>query len=79
EVIVQGGANWRMQPEDIDQWYVRNSSSEMVPLSAFMTREWEMITPKLARYGGTRALELSGEASSGTSSGDAMDLMEEMA
>ena len=78
EVIVQGGANWRMQPEDIDQWYVRNSSSEMVPLSAFMTREWEMITPKLARYGGTRALEISGEASTGTSSGDAMDLMEEM-
>ncbi len=78
EVIVQGGANWRMQPEDIDQWYVRNSSSEMVPLSAFMTREWEMITPTLARYGGTRALEISGEASTGTSSGDAMDLMEEM-
>lgn len=50
----------------------------MVPLSAFVTREWEMITPKLARYGGTRALELSGEAAAGISSGDAMDLMEEL-
>ncbi|SNT76538.1 efflux RND transporter permease subunit [Paracoccus seriniphilus] len=78
EVIVQGGAEWRMQPEDVDQWYVRNSNSEMVPLSAFVTREWEMITPKLARYGGTRALELSGEAAAGISSGDAMDLMEEL-
>ncbi|THH38941.1 efflux RND transporter permease subunit [Aliishimia ponticola] len=78
EVIVQGGADWRMQPSDIDHWYVRNSSSEMVPLSAFMSQEWEMITPQLARYGGTRALEISGEAASGTSSGDAMDLMEEL-
>ncbi|QUS36260.1 efflux RND transporter permease subunit [Falsirhodobacter algicola] len=78
EVIVQGGADWRMQPADIDQWYVRNDSSEMVPLTAFMSQEWETITPKLARYGGTRALEISGEAASGTSSGDAMNLMEEL-
>ncbi|MBU2960279.1 efflux RND transporter permease subunit [Citreicella sp. C3M06] len=79
EVIVQGGADWRMQPSDVDHWYVRNDTSEMVPLTAFMSQEWEMITPKLARYGGTRALEISGEAVSGTSSGDAMDLMEELA
>lgn len=79
EVIVQGGAEWRMQPSDIDHWYVRNATSEMVPLSAFMSQEWRMITPQLARYGGTRALEISGEAAAGVSSGDAMDLMEELA
>ncbi len=56
-----------MQPEDIDQWYVRNASSEMVPLSAFVTREWETITPRLSRYGGTRALEISGAAAAGIS------------
>ncbi|GMG85584.1 multidrug efflux RND transporter permease subunit [Paralimibaculum aggregatum] len=78
EVIVQGGAEWRMQPEDIDQWYVRNSGSEMVPLSAFLSREWETITPKLSRYGGTRALEISGEAAAGISSGDAMEVMEQL-
>ncbi|CUH67757.1 Multidrug-efflux transporter MexB [Thalassovita gelatinovora] len=77
-VIVQGGATWRMQPEDVDQWYARNSGSEMVPLSAFITREWETITPKLARYGGTRALEISGAAAAGLSSGDAMTAMEEL-
>lgn len=78
EVIVQGGAAWRMQPEDIDQWYVRNDSSEMVPLSAFVTREWETVTPKLSRYGGTRALEISGAAAAGISSGDAMEVMEKL-
>lgn len=79
EVIVQGGAEWRMQPEDVDHWYVRNASSEMVPVSAFMSREWETITPKLSRYGGTRALEISGQAATGTSSGDAMEVMEQLA
>ncbi|MBU2959193.1 efflux RND transporter permease subunit [Paracoccus sp. 1_MG-2023] len=78
EVIVQGRADWRMQPSDVDHWYIRNDDSEMVPLTAFTSQEWETITPKLARYGGTRALEISGEAASGTSSGDAMDLMEEL-
>ncbi|MBU2941123.1 efflux RND transporter permease subunit [Shimia thalassica] len=78
EVIVQGGAQWRMQPEDIDHWYVRNDGSEMVPLSAFVSQEWETITPKLARYGGTRALEISGEAARGLSSGDAMEAMEQL-
>ncbi|WP_163847173.1 efflux RND transporter permease subunit [Pseudooceanicola aestuarii] len=78
EVIVQGGSDWRMQPEDIDHWYVRNSSSEMVPVSAFVSREWEMVTPQLARYGGTRALEISGEAGAGVSSGDAMEAMEQL-
>ncbi|WP_372840940.1 efflux RND transporter permease subunit [Phaeovulum sp.] len=78
EVIVQGGAEWRMQPEDVDHWYVRNSTGEMVPLSAFVSREWEMITPKLSRYGGTRALQISGEAAAGISSGDAMDVMDQL-
>jgi multidrug efflux pump len=50
----------------------------MVPLSAFMTQEWETITPKLARYGGTRALEISGDAAAGVSSGEAMSAMEDL-
>jgi multidrug efflux pump len=78
EVIVQGGADWRMQPDDIDSWYVRNDSDEMVPFAAFMTKEWIQIPPTLARYGGTRALEISGAATTGTSSGDAMVAMEQM-
>ncbi|WP_108260132.1 efflux RND transporter permease subunit [Mangrovicoccus ximenensis] len=78
EVIVQGGADWRMQPEDIDAWYIRNSGGEMVPLAALMSRSWDSEMPRLARYGGTRALEISGSAAAGVSSGDAMAAMEEL-
>ena len=77
EVIVQGDARWRMQPGDIDAWYVRNSDGDMVPLSSFVTRTWDNVTPSLARYGGTRAMEISG-AANGVSSGVAMEVMEEL-
>ncbi len=78
-VIVQGDAKWRMQPEDIDEWYAVNNNDEMVPLAAFVTRKWEQISPTLARFGGTRAIELSGSANASVSSGAAMDAMDELA
>ncbi|WP_375690269.1 multidrug efflux RND transporter permease subunit [Pseudooceanicola sp. LIPI14-2-Ac024] len=75
-VIVQAAAEHRMQPEDILSWYATNASGEMVPFSAFMTTSWEPVQPSLQRYGGTAALEVSGQAADGTSSGAAMDAME---
>lgn len=77
-VVVQGEADNRSQPDDINSWYARNSAGEMVSFGAFSTQEWEQEPKALARYGGSRALELSGAAVQGLSSGAAMDAMEEM-
>ncbi|SIS99228.1 efflux RND transporter permease subunit [Paracoccus saliphilus] len=77
-VIVQGEADVRSQPEDINRWYARNDQGEMVSFGAFATQAWDQEPQALARYGGTRALELSGAAAQGLSSGAAMDAMEEM-
>lgn len=77
-VIVQAGAENRMQPEDILKWYAKNTSGEMVPFSAFMTTLWEPVAPSLQRYGGTSALEISGSPGTGVSSGTAMTAMEDM-
>ncbi|TQS73055.1 efflux RND transporter permease subunit [Rhodobacteraceae bacterium] len=77
-VIVQGDADWRMQPDDIDDWFARNSSGDMVPFSAFMTTDWERTAPSLTRFGGTQAIQVQGSAADGYSSGDAMNAMEEM-
>ena len=41
KVYVQADANYRMLPSDLDHWYVRNSSGEMVPFSAFATSYWD--------------------------------------
>ena len=77
-VIVQGDAPYRMQPTDLFRWSARNSDDEMVPFPSFTTINWESVPTSLARYGGTLALELSGEPGAGVSSGDAMDAMEEL-
>jgi multidrug efflux pump len=77
-VIVQGQATSRMQPEDIEDWYARNTSGEMVPFSSFLTTEWISVQPKLARFQGTNAIEVSGSNSDSASSGAAMDAMEEL-
>ncbi|MEO1909990.1 MAG: efflux RND transporter permease subunit [Paracoccus sp. (in: a-proteobacteria)] len=77
-VIVQGEADDRSQPDDINSWYARNSAGEMVSFGAFSTQEWEQEPKALARYGGSRALELSGAAAQGLSSGAAMDAMQDM-
>ncbi|WP_134682172.1 efflux RND transporter permease subunit [Paracoccus ravus] len=77
-VIVQGEASARMRPDDIEKWYVRNSDGDMVPFTAFSTQQWDQKAQSLARYGGTRALEISGAAAQGVSSGTAMEVMEEL-
>ncbi|PAU86205.1 hydrophobe/amphiphile efflux-1 family RND transporter [Pseudomonas sp. WN033] len=78
-VYLQGEASARMNPEDFNQWYVRNAAGDMVPFSAFSSGEWTYGPPKLARYNGVSAVEILGEAAPGYSSGDAMRAVEEIA
>jgi multidrug efflux pump len=71
-VYVQADAPFRMAPEDFQRWYVRNQSGDMVPFSAFASWRWDYGSPRLERFNGLPAVELNGEASPGTSSGEAM-------
>ncbi|HBC7879167.1 TPA: multidrug efflux RND transporter permease AcrD [Klebsiella oxytoca] len=79
KVYVQAAAPYRMLPDDINLWYVRNSSGTMVPFSAFATSRWETGSPRLERYNGYSAVEIVGEAAPGVSTGTAMTIMEELA
>ncbi|WP_439212575.1 multidrug efflux RND transporter permease AcrD [Duffyella gerundensis] len=78
KVYVQAAAPYRMLPDDINKWFVRNKSGGMVPFSAFATRRWETGSPRLERYNGYSSLEIVGEAADGVSSGTAMDAMEKL-
>lgn len=78
KVYVQGEANARMMPEDLNKWYVRNSSGTMVPFSAFATGEWTYGSPRLERYNGVSSVNIQGTPAPGVSSGDAMLVMEEI-
>lgn len=79
KVYLQADARYRMLPEDINSWYVRNKNSEMVPFSAFSTAHWQYGSPRLERYNGLPSAEIMGQAAPGVSTGEAMAEMEKMA
>ncbi|MFB5153852.1 efflux RND transporter permease subunit, partial [Burkholderia orbicola] len=79
KVYVQADAPFRMTPEDMNIWYVRNSAGGMVPFSAFSTGHWIYGSPKLERYNGVSSFEILGQASPGKSTGQAMAAMEALA
>ncbi|MGL5426065.1 MAG: multidrug efflux RND transporter permease subunit AcrB [Serratia fonticola] len=79
KVYVQADAPFRMLPDDINNWYVRGSTGQMVPFSAFSTAKWEFGSPRLERYNGLPSMEILGQAAPGKSTGEAMDMMEQLA
>ncbi len=79
KVYVQGEAQYRMLPEDVKNWYVRNNKNEMVPFSAFTSGRWIFGSPRLERYNGVPSVNVLGQGAPGVSSGDAMLAAEEIA
>jgi multidrug efflux pump len=77
-VYVQGEPSSRMQPEDLNNWYVRNVQGGMVPFAAFATAKWTYGPQKLSRFNGVPAYEIQGQPAPGRSSGEAMDIMESL-
>jgi multidrug efflux pump len=78
-VYVQGDAPFRMSPEDLARWHVRNKNGQMVPFSAFATSHWVIGSPRLERYNGLPSINIQGSAVPGKSTGDAMAAMERLA
>jgi multidrug efflux pump len=78
KVYMQADAPFRMVPEDLDKWYVRNAKGDMVPFSMFARGKWTFGSPRLERFNGASAVEIQGQAAPGHSSGEAMATMERL-
>jgi multidrug efflux pump len=78
KVYVQADASFRMMPEDLTQWYVKNDKDEMVPMSSFARSYWSYGSPRLERYNGVSSVEILGSAAPGLSTGEAMSAIEAM-
>ncbi|MCF3649244.1 efflux RND transporter permease subunit [Synoicihabitans lomoniglobus] len=79
KVYLQGDAPFRMTPEDVDRWFVRNHQGEMVPFSSFSSGRWTLGSPKLERFNGIPAAAIAGAPAPGVSSGEAMQIMTDLA
>jgi len=78
-VYVQADAPFRMNPEDLNILFVRNSKGTMTPFSSFAKGRWTYGSPQLQRYNGVAAMEIQGQAAAGKSTGQAMLAMEALA
>ena len=77
-VVVQAQGDQRSQVEDLLDITVRNSGGKMVPLSAVVQAHWISGPVQLTRYNGYPAVNVSGTASSGHTTGQAMQRMEQL-
>ena len=78
-VYIQGDAPFRSKPEDLYTWKIRNSNGTMTSFSEFATTRWDYGPEELTRYNGFSSFQIQGSAANGTSSGVAMDEMDELA
>jgi hydrophobe/amphiphile efflux-1 (HAE1) family protein len=79
KVFAQADTPYRMLPKDLEKLYVRNSTGKMVPFASFASGRWAQGSPKLERYNAFPSINIWGEPAPGRSTGEAMNVMEELA
>lgn len=72
-VYMQGEAEYRSSPEDLQHWYVRGNDNTMTPFSAFAKSEWTYGPKSLSRFNGLASYQIQGSGAPGVSSGESMD------
>ena len=79
QVYVQADAPYRLQPEDIKNLYVRNAQGEMVPMGTLLQVHRSLGSELVTRYNLYPAAQIFGLAAPGFSTGQALNLMEQLA
>lgn len=77
-VMMQGDAEFRSKPEDLQYWYVRNDLNQMVSFSNFATVSWSGGPDVVNRYMGYTALQMEADTAKDVSSGVAMQEVEQL-
>jgi HAE1 family hydrophobic/amphiphilic exporter-1 len=78
-VYVQADQQFRTQPDDLKQLYVRSTDNQMVPLSNLVTLQSTSGAQTISHFNLFRAIEVTGSAAPGHSSGQALNAMEQVA
>ena len=79
KVMMQADPEYRDRPNDINRFYVRTSSQDMVPLSTLVTVDRMNGPEVIYRYNRFRAAKIIGQNAPGVSSGQAAAAMEQLA
>ena len=79
QVILQAEPEYRLDPDDIAHIYVRSDSGGMVPLSALVSTRWSTGPDLVTRFNNFPAAKVTGGPAPGVSSGQALEIMEQIA
>jgi hydrophobe/amphiphile efflux-1 (HAE1) family protein len=77
-VILHGATDFRMLPEDIGYWYVRNQHNEMIALASLGSGKWGLDAQRLERFNGFPSVELLGSPAGNESTGTGMKVIERL-
>src|SRR5205807_3355280 len=78
QVNITADAGYRLRPEDVGRLRVRNAAGDMVPLETMITVR-DVAGPAIVNhYNSSPSAEVSGNTAPGTSSGQAIGLMEQV-
>lgn len=78
-VVAQADSSYRNDIQNLQQYYVRNVSGQMIPLSALINYRITENAPLITHYNLFRTAEINGGASPGYSSGQAIKALQEVA
>ena len=78
QVNLQAESQDRTGPADLSKFYVRNSQQQMVPLNSMATLTPVLGPSSIGHYNLYQSANISGQAASGFSSGDAIAAMERL-
>ncbi len=79
KVQLSADAAYRMTPDDLGKPYVRASTGAMIPLSAVITVKTVIGPEMVERFNGFVAAKILGNSAPGRSSGEAIDIVEQVA
>lgn len=78
-VMVQSEPNYRGNPEDMNNIFVRTSNGEMAPITEFITMERIFGPENITRFNMYTSIAVTGAPNFGYSTGDAIKAVEEVA
>ncbi len=78
-VVVQADTNYRTVISDMDKFFVRNQTGQMVPLSTLITYKPIDTAPLVSHFNIFRSAEVDGEPKPGVSSGQAIEELKAIA
>ncbi len=78
-VVAQADTEFRTNIQTLSKYYVKNTSGQMIPMSALITSNVVENAPLITHYNLFRSAEVDGNAAAGYSSGEAIQALREVA